>query len=99
MNLNLNLKFVYVCARVTCDTDPHYLGGFYILSINLAQYKMLKPSLAGIKVKPTTDKSGMMTFKLTEAQWQQFQKNQANGGPGTFVVVWVRVCLNSYFGL
>jgi len=59
-------------------------SGFYVLACNLAQYKLLKPSFAGIQVKPTTDKSGMMTFRLTEPQWQQFQKNQAAaaGTPG-----------------
>ena len=38
---------------------------------------MMKPSFAGISIKPTTSNDGKMTFKFTEEQWQQFQANQA----------------------
>jgi len=38
---------------------------------------MVQSSFTGINVKPTTDKSGKMTFVLNDRQWQQFQANQA----------------------
>jgi len=52
-------------------------GGNYVLVLTAGQYKMVQSSFAGINVKPTTDSSGKMTFRLSEAQWQQFQANQA----------------------
>ena len=61
-----------------------FQGGLYNLVLSADQHRMLKPSFAGINVKPTTGANGKMTFKLTEPQWQQFQQNQAKtaAGPG-----------------
>ena len=54
----------------------------YLLSLTMAQYKMVKSSFSGIKVKPVTDKSGKMQFKLNEVQWKKFQANQAKAAGG-----------------
>merc|ERR1719204_241378 len=52
-------------------------SGHYVLVLNAVQYNMIQSSFVGINAKPTTDTSGKVIFKLTEAQWQQFQANQA----------------------
>merc|ERR1719232_423560 len=52
-------------------------SGNYVLILTPGQYKMVQSSFTGINVKPTTDKSGKMTFVLNDRQWQQFQANQA----------------------
>ena len=72
VSVQLNHNFIY------CFTQFFFrLGGMYLLTVTPVQYDQIKGSLTGIKVKPTTDKTGSMTFKLNEAQWNQFQKNQA----------------------
>merc|ERR1719204_526191 len=52
-------------------------SGHYVLVLNAVQYNMIQSSFVGINAKPTTDTSGKVIFKLTEAQWRQFQANQA----------------------
>ena len=71
-------------------------GGNYVLVLTAGQYGMVKSSFAGINVKPTTDKSGNMTFRLNESQWQQFQANQAKAaaGQGMRVSECLCVCLS-----
>ena len=67
-------------------------GGNYLLVMSMDQYRMVKSSMAGIKVKPTTDKSGKMTFKLNQSQWDMFQANQAKAAAANAGKVWIYVC-------
>ena len=57
-------------------------GGYYVLNLTAQQYKMMQSSFAGIDVTPSSGSGGKMTFRLTEAQWQQFQANQAKAASG-----------------
>ena len=62
-----------------------------MLILTPGQYKMVQSSFTGINVKPTTDKSGKMTFVLNDRQWQQFQANQAKAA-GQQGIVCLSVC-------
>ena len=55
-------------------------GGYYVLNLTAQQYNSMQSSFAGIDVTPSSGSGGNMIFRLTEAQWQQFQANQANPG-------------------
>ena len=70
-----------------------FQGGNYVLVLTAGQYDMVKASFTGINVKPTTDKSGKMTFRLNESQWQQFQANQAKAAAGQGMCVSKCLCV------
>ena len=84
-----------VTKLVTKVVTLCFQGGNYVLVLTAGQYDMVKASFTGINVKPTTDKSGKMTFRLNESQWQQFQANQAKAaaGQGNCVSKCLCVCL------
>ena len=55
-------------------------GGYYVLNLTAQQYNSMQSSFSGIDVTPSSGSGGNMIFRLTEAQWQQFQANQAKAG-------------------
>ena len=73
-----------------------FQGGYYVLDLTAQQYNSMKSSFAGIDVKPTTGSGGKMTFKLSEAQWQQFQANQAKAASGQGTNLSVALCVCSF---